>query len=155
MNEFYVLFRWIIYLRTKLIKRGMNTILDGIAILLTRHMLYHAHTGKTCFLYFIICHPPFYRFPVGRCVHKYSKARRVVVSKKKTRHCGVGLGACRRSPTTGRTSDMANKENELTCSSDVQAILYSDNCGFTVNSTETSKMAGAGSKYSDCFTEVS
>ncbi|XP_056620544.1 KATNB1-like protein 1 isoform X1 [Triplophysa dalaica] len=95
------------------------------------------------------------RFPVGRCVHKYSKARRVVVSKKKTRHCGVGLGACRRSPTTGRTSDMANKENELTCSSDVQAILYSDNCGFTVNSTETSKMAGAGSKYSDCFTELS
>lgn len=95
------------------------------------------------------------RFPVGRCVHKYSKVKRVVVSKKKTRHCGVGPGACRRSPTASRTSDMANKENELTCSSDVQAILYSDNCGFTVNSTETSKMAGAGSKYSDCFTELS
>lgn len=95
------------------------------------------------------------RFPVGRCVHKYSKVKRVVVSKKKTRHCGVGPGACRRSPTASRTSDMANKENELTCSSDVQAILYSDNCGFTVNSTENSKMAGAGSKYSDCFTELS
>lgn len=39
-NDFYVLlFRWIIYLRTKLIKRGMNTIFDVIAILLTRQML--------------------------------------------------------------------------------------------------------------------
>lgn len=50
---------------------------------------------------------------------------------------------------------MANKENELTCPDDVQAILYSDNCGFSVNSTDSSKMAGAGSKYSDYFTEVS
>ncbi|XP_016384694.1 KATNB1-like protein 1 isoform X3 [Sinocyclocheilus rhinocerous] len=94
------------------------------------------------------------RFPVGRCVHKYSKAKRVVVSKKKTRHSGVGSRACRRSPTASRTSDMANKENELTCADDVQAILYSDNCGFPVNSTDASKMAGAGSKYSDYFTEL-
>ncbi|KAI2652015.1 KATNB1-like protein 1 [Labeo rohita] len=93
------------------------------------------------------------RFPVGRCVHKYSKAKRAVVSKKKTRHSGVGSRACRRSPTASRTSDMANKENELTCADDVQAILYSDNCGFPVNSTDASKMAGAGSKYSDYFTE--
>lgn len=49
---------------------------------------------------------------------------------------------------------MANKENELTCADDVQAILYSDNCGFPVNSTDSSKMAGVGSKYSDYFTEV-
>ncbi|RXN06366.1 ER membrane complex subunit 7 [Labeo rohita] len=94
------------------------------------------------------------RFPVGRCVHKYSKAKRAVVSKKKTRHSGVGSRACRRSPTASRTSDMANKENELTCADDVQAILYSDNCGFPVNSTDASKMAGAGSKYSDYFTEA-
>ncbi|KTF91201.1 hypothetical protein cypCar_00000220 [Cyprinus carpio] len=95
------------------------------------------------------------RFPVGRCVHKYSKAKRAVVSKKKTRHSGVGSRACRRSPTASRTSDMANKENELTCADDVQAILYSDNCGFPVNSTDSSKMAGVGSKYSDYFTELS
>ncbi|XP_016085523.1 KATNB1-like protein 1 isoform X2 [Sinocyclocheilus grahami] len=95
------------------------------------------------------------RFPVGRCVHKYSKAKRAVVSKKKTRHSGVGSRACRRSPTASRTSDMANKENELTCADDVQAILYSDNCGFAVNSTDASKMAGAGSKYSDYLTELS
>lgn len=50
---------------------------------------------------------------------------------------------------------MANKENELTCADDVQAIIYSDNCGFPVNSTDTSKMAGDGSKYSDYFTELS
>ncbi|XP_026146773.1 KATNB1-like protein 1 isoform X2 [Carassius auratus] len=95
------------------------------------------------------------RFPVGHCVHKYSKAKRAVVSKKKTRHSGVGSRACRRSPIASRTSDMANKENELTCADDVQAILYSDNCGFPVNSTDSSKMAGAGSKYSDYFTELS
>ncbi|XP_051952118.1 KATNB1-like protein 1 [Xyrauchen texanus] len=95
------------------------------------------------------------RFPVGHCVHKYSKAKRVVVSKKKTRLFGVGSGVCRRASTAGRTSDMANKENELTCADDVQAILYSDDCGFSVNSIETSKMAAAGSKCSDCFTELS
>lgn len=38
---FWCLFRWIIYLRTKLIKRGMNTIFDVIAILLTRQMLFY------------------------------------------------------------------------------------------------------------------
>ncbi|XP_026089039.1 KATNB1-like protein 1 isoform X1 [Carassius auratus] len=95
------------------------------------------------------------RFPVGRCVHKYSKAKRAVVSKKKTRHSGVGTRVCWRSPSTSRTSDMANKENELTCADDVQAIPYSDNCGFPVSSTDTSKMTGAGSKYSDYFTELS
>ncbi|XP_056096087.1 KATNB1-like protein 1 isoform X2 [Rhinichthys klamathensis goyatoka] len=95
------------------------------------------------------------RFPVGRCVHKYSKAKRALVSKKKTRQSGVGSRVCRRLPTASRTSDMANKENELTCPDDVQAILYSDNCGFPVNSTDSSKMTGAGSKYSDYFTELS
>lgn len=100
-------------------------------------------------------YPPSHRFPVGRCVHKYSKAKRAVISKKKTRQSGVGSRVCRRSPTASRTSDMANKENELTCADDVQAILYSDNCGFPVNSIDASKMSGAGSKYSDYFTEVS
>ncbi|NP_001006019.1 KATNB1-like protein 1 isoform X2 [Danio rerio] len=94
------------------------------------------------------------RFPVGRCVHKYSKTKREVVGKKKTRLSGVGPRACRKLPTTSRTSDMANKENELTCVDEVQAFLYSDNCGFPVNSTDA-KMAGAGSKYSDYFTELS
>lgn len=101
-----------------------------------------------------LCSPQLHRFPVGRCVHKYSKAKREVVSKKKSRLSGVGPRACRKLPTASRTSDMANKENELTCVDEVQAFLYSDNCGFPVNSTD-SKMAGAGSKYSDYFTEVS
>ncbi|KAI4872390.1 hypothetical protein NFI96_029861, partial [Prochilodus magdalenae] len=93
------------------------------------------------------------RFPVGRCSHNYGKAKRVV--SKKTRHTTVGSGVRRREPLAGRSSDMANKENELTCAEDVQGIHYNDNCGFPVNSTEASKMAGAGSKYSDYFTELS
>uniref|UniRef100_A0AAY4BS37 Katanin p80 subunit C-terminal domain-containing protein n=1 Tax=Denticeps clupeoides TaxID=299321 RepID=A0AAY4BS37_9TELE len=51
--------------------------------------------------------------------------------------------------------DMANKENELTCAEDAQSIHYNDNCGFPVNSAESSKMAGAASKYSDYFSELS
>lgn len=51
---------------------------------------------------------------------------------------------------------MANKENELTCTEDLQgSIHYNDNCGFPVNSAEASKMTGPGSKYSDFFTELS
>ncbi|XP_066533226.1 KATNB1-like protein 1 isoform X2 [Hoplias malabaricus] len=93
------------------------------------------------------------RFPVGRCAHNYGKAKRIV--SKKTRHSAVGCSVRRKAPLAGRSSDMANKENELTCTEDVQGIHYSDNCGFPVNSTEASKMAGAGSKYSDYFTELS
>ncbi|KAL7871669.1 hypothetical protein SRHO_G00066520 [Serrasalmus rhombeus] len=93
------------------------------------------------------------RFPVGRCAHNYGKAKRVV--SKKTQHSAVGSGVRRREPLARRSSDMANKENELTCAEDVQGIRYNDNCGFPVNSTEASKMAGAGSKYSDYFTELS
>lgn len=122
-------------------------LVHGNANLMTFHII-------PCFDKLGVHYSPSHRFPVGRCVHKYSKAKRAVVSKKKTRHSGVGSRVCRRSPTTSRTSDMANKENELTCADDVQAILYSDNCGFPVSSTDTSKMTGAGSKYSDYFTEV-
>jgi hypothetical protein len=51
---------------------------------------------------------------------------------------------------------MANKENELTCPEEVQAIHYNDNCVFPVNSVAEagSKMAGPGNKYGDYFTEV-
>ncbi|KAG9282950.1 KATNB1-like protein 1 [Astyanax mexicanus] len=93
------------------------------------------------------------RFPVGRCAHNSGKAKRVV--SKKTRLSAVGSGVRRRAPSAGRSSDMANKENELTCAEDIDGIHYKENCGFPVNLTEASKMAGAGSKYSDCFTELS
>ncbi|XP_012682100.1 KATNB1-like protein 1 [Clupea harengus] len=95
------------------------------------------------------------RFPVGRCVYKSNKVKRVVVCKRRSRLSVAGSGPCRRAPSAGWPCDMANKENELTCAGDVQAIHYNDNCGFPVNSAEASKMAGAGTKYSDFFTEVS
>lgn len=53
---------------------------------------------------------------------------------------------------------MANKENELTCSEDVRAVHYNDNCAFPVisaDSAETPKMAEPGSKYGDYFAEIS
>lgn len=105
-------------------------------------------------LCFIHLTRPFPRFPVGRCVYKSNKVKRVVVCKRRSRLSVAGSGPCRRAPSAGWPCDMANKENELTCAGDVQAIHYNDNCGFPVNSAEASKMAGAGTKYSDFFTEV-
>ncbi|XP_076849233.1 KATNB1-like protein 1 [Brachyhypopomus gauderio] len=93
------------------------------------------------------------RFPVGRCVHNYGKVKRAV--NKKTRISLVSSGARRRTSLASRSSDMANKENELTCAADLQGIHGKDNCGFPVNSTEASRMAAPGSKYSDYFTELS
>lgn len=86
-------------------------------------------------------------------MHNYGKVKRVV--SKKTRHSAVGSAARLRVSSAGRRSDMANKENELTCAEDVQGVHYKDKCAFPVNSTDASKMAGDGSKYSDYFTEVS
>ncbi|KAL2082749.1 hypothetical protein ACEWY4_022567 [Coilia grayii] len=96
------------------------------------------------------------RFPVGRVVHNSNKAKRVVVvCKRRSRHSVASSGPRRKVPSAGRPCDMANKENELTCAGDVQTAHHYDNCGFPVNSAEASKMAGAGSKYSDFFTEIS
>lgn len=85
-------------------------------------------------------------------MHNYGKAKRVVI--KKTRHSAVGSSVRLRASSAGRPSDMANKENELTCAEDPQGIHCKDKCAFPVNSTDAAKMAGAGSKYSDYFTEV-
>ncbi|XP_053470174.1 KATNB1-like protein 1 isoform X1 [Ictalurus furcatus] len=93
------------------------------------------------------------RFPVGRCMHNYSKVKRAV--SKKTCHSVLHPAVRLRPSSAGRPSDMANKENELTCAEDVQGVHYKDKCAFPVNSTDASKMAGAGSKYSDYFTELS
>ncbi|KAK2864120.1 hypothetical protein Q7C36_003274 [Tachysurus vachellii] len=93
------------------------------------------------------------RFPVGRCMHNYGKAKRV--ASKKTRHSAVGSSVRLRASSAGRPSDMANKENELTCAEDPQGVHCKDKCAFPVNSTDAAKMAGAGSKYSDYFTELS
>ncbi|XP_045066060.1 KATNB1-like protein 1 isoform X2 [Coregonus clupeaformis] len=100
------------------------------------------------------------RFPVSRCAH--IKAKRVSVCNKRklsSRHSVVvSSGVRRRAPPAGRAvCDMANKENELTCPEEVQAIHYNDNCVFPVNSASEagSKMAGSGNKYSDYFTELS
>uniref|UniRef100_A0AAY4BS06 Katanin p80 subunit C-terminal domain-containing protein n=1 Tax=Denticeps clupeoides TaxID=299321 RepID=A0AAY4BS06_9TELE len=94
-------------------------------------------------------------FPVSRGVHNSDKVKRVVVGKRKSRHTAASSGPHRRAPSADRTcDDMANKENELTCAEDAQSIHYNDNCGFPVNSAESSKMAGAASKYSDYFSEV-
>lgn len=92
------------------------------------------------------------RFPVERCVHSGGKVKRAVI--KKTRHSAVGSGLWRKAPSAGRSSDMANKENELTCGEDVQGVHCKENCAFPVNSTDL-KMAGADSKYSDYFTQLS
>ncbi|KAI5090636.1 KATNB1-like protein 1, partial [Silurus meridionalis] len=92
------------------------------------------------------------RFPVGRCMHSYGKVKRAV--SKKTRHSAVGTAVRLRASPAGRPSDMANKENELTCAEDLQGVHYKDKCAFPVNSTDASKMAGPGSKYSDYFTEL-
>lgn len=86
-------------------------------------------------------------------MHNYGKVKRVV--GKKSRHSAVGSAVRLRASLAGRPSDMANKENELTCAEDVQGVHYKDKCAFPVNSTDSAKMAGAGSKYSDYFTEVS
>ncbi|XP_058235700.1 KATNB1-like protein 1 isoform X2 [Hemibagrus wyckioides] len=86
-------------------------------------------------------------------MHNYGKVKRVV--SKKTRHSAVVSAARLRAASAGRPSDMANKENELTCGEDVQGVHYKDKCAFPVNSTDATKMAGAGSKYSDYFTELS
>ncbi|XP_028858055.1 KATNB1-like protein 1 [Denticeps clupeoides] len=95
-------------------------------------------------------------FPVSRGVHNSDKVKRVVVGKRKSRHTAASSGPHRRAPSADRTcDDMANKENELTCAEDAQSIHYNDNCGFPVNSAESSKMAGAASKYSDYFSELS
>ncbi|XP_069564666.1 KATNB1-like protein 1 isoform X2 [Brachyistius frenatus] len=97
------------------------------------------------------------RFQVHYSVHSTGKAKRLSSCKRKG--CAlaeVGIKLRRRTSNVGRSRDpgMANKENELTCSDDVRGIHYNDNCGLPVNSAEASKMAGAGSKYSD-FTELS
>lgn len=86
-------------------------------------------------------------------MHNYGKVKRVV--SKKTRHSEVGSAVRLRVSSAGRRSDMANKENELTCSEDMQGVHCKDKCAFPVNSTDASKMTGDGSKYSDYFTEVS
>ncbi|CAB1342596.1 unnamed protein product, partial [Coregonus sp. 'balchen'] len=102
-------------------------------------------------------------FPVSRGAHISGKAKQVSVCYKRkcslSRH-GVVVSSCvrRRAPPAGRAvCDMANKENELTCSEEVQAIHYNDCCVFPVNSAAEagSKMAGPGNKYSDYFTELS
>ncbi|XP_041951893.1 KATNB1-like protein 1 [Alosa sapidissima] len=97
------------------------------------------------------------RLPVGRGVHNSNKAKRVVGLKRRSRHSAAPSSGLlrRRVPSAGRPCDMANKENELTCAGDVQGITYNDNCRFPVNSAEASKMATAGSMYSDFFTEIS
>ncbi|KAG7466376.1 hypothetical protein MATL_G00163960 [Megalops atlanticus] len=95
------------------------------------------------------------RSPVGRAAHNSGKVKRVVSCKRKTRHVTVSSGGRRRTAVSGRGCDMANKENELACTGDRQEILYNEHRGFPLNSAEATKMEGAGSKYSDCFTELS
>ncbi|XP_030627561.1 KATNB1-like protein 1 [Chanos chanos] len=90
------------------------------------------------------------RFPVGRCAHNFGKAKRASACKRKTRGVAVSSGQRRRAPPAGGARDMANKENELACAEPAHGIP-----GFPVNSAEASKMAGAGSKYSDYFSELS
>lgn len=91
------------------------------------------------------------RFQVHYRVHSPGKVKRASSFKRKS--CPVAevdSKLRRKTSDVGCTHDigMANKENELTCSDDIQR-----NCGLPVTSGEVSKMAGASSKYSD-FTEV-
>ncbi|XP_029902391.1 KATNB1-like protein 1 [Myripristis murdjan] len=98
-----------------------------------------------------------HRFPVPCGEHGPGKSKRESACKRKV--CSlvsVSLKRLCQASRAGRACDpgMANKENELTCSEDMRSVHYSDNCGLPVNSAETSKMAGASSKYID-FTELS
>lgn len=84
------------------------------------------------------------RFQVHYSANSPGKARRSTSFKRKGCPAAeAGSRSRRRTTDVGRAHDrgMANKENELTCSGEVRG-----NCG-------ASKMAEAGSKYSD-FTEV-
>lgn len=96
------------------------------------------------------------RSPVSRTAHSSgSKVKRVVSCKRKTRHVTVTSGGRRRPSAAVRSCDMANKENEMACAEDQNGMLYGDHRGFPLNSAEATKVDGAGSKYSDCFTELS
>ncbi|XP_041832586.1 KATNB1-like protein 1 [Melanotaenia boesemani] len=97
------------------------------------------------------------RFQVHFKAQNPGKVKRLLSYKRKScASAEVGIKLHRRSSDVGHPRDpgMANKENELTCSSDVRGIRCYDNCGLPVNSAEGSKMAGTSSKYSD-FTELS
>ncbi|XP_066550762.1 KATNB1-like protein 1 [Amia ocellicauda] len=95
------------------------------------------------------------RSPVGHTVHSFCKVKRVVSSKRKTRHVSGNAGGRRRQPSDSRSCDMANKENELACADGLQEKLHNDSCGFPLSSTESTRMDGAASKYSDYFAEIS
>ncbi|XP_061090221.1 KATNB1-like protein 1 [Conger conger] len=95
------------------------------------------------------------RFPVSHTAHSSGKVKRVVSSKRKTRHVTVTSGGRRRPSVAGRGCDMANKENELACAEDLKGVLCGGHRGFPLNSAEATKMDGAGSKYIDCSTELS
>ncbi|KAJ8399089.1 hypothetical protein AAFF_G00414680 [Aldrovandia affinis] len=97
------------------------------------------------------------RSPVARTARNSGKVKRVVSSKRKTRHAAVSSAGRQRPPVAGRSCDVANKENEMACAEDLKEILCSDHCGLPLNSAEATRMdgAGSGSKCIDCFTELS
>ncbi|KAJ8290421.1 hypothetical protein GJAV_G00012640 [Gymnothorax javanicus] len=95
------------------------------------------------------------RLPASRTTHSSARVKRVVSSKRKTRHGTATPGGRRRSSLAGRGCDLANKENEVTCAADLKGMLCSDHGRFPVNFTEATKVDGAGSKHSDCFKELS
>nr|XP_015206301.1 PREDICTED: KATNB1-like protein 1 [Lepisosteus oculatus]XP_015206302.1 PREDICTED: KATNB1-like protein 1 [Lepisosteus oculatus] len=96
------------------------------------------------------------RSSVGCTGQNSTKVKRVVSSKRKTRLVFVSSGGRRRQPLASRSCDMANKENELACAGSLHERLYNDDhCGFPLNSAGSTRMEGAGSKYSDYFAEIS
>ncbi|KAG7461340.1 hypothetical protein MATL_G00209070 [Megalops atlanticus] len=90
------------------------------------------------------------RSPVGRSAQSSSKAKRVLSCKRRT-----STGSWWRSVAAGRSCDMANKENELDCTEDVEDSCYGEPCRFLLNSVEGSKMDTVGSRYNEYFAELS
>lgn len=91
------------------------------------------------------------RCPVSRSGNNPGRLKRVVSCKRKTHHLTVGR---RKQPGTGRSVDMANKENELGPVQDMQEIFYMDPWEFPPNVIQSCKTEVESPRNTDYFTEM-
>ncbi|KAM3871340.1 KATNB1-like protein 1 [Diretmus argenteus] len=86
----------------------------------------------------------------GRPGNTSGRVRRVVSCKRKTYHQTV---ARRKQSVSGRTYDMANKENEMSCMQDTQQeIFYMDPWEFLPNVSNNPNTGRTSSKHTDYST---
>lgn len=90
------------------------------------------------------------RHPAGRSGNIPGRVKRVVSCKRKTHHLTV---ARRKQAGSGRSSDAANKENEVNCTQDVQQQMLDRNaCDSHVKVTRKHSAAETSSGQDDCTT---